>query len=115
MRELISHSSDALDKIMMTILQFFFLDEVQGRRVNKISTSAVLVPVSQAIRGLYAAGEVTGSAHGNNRLGGNLLLDCAGFGRVAGVACAKYMLGEKLKRRHYMNCQPGVSQAIWRL
>ena len=35
--------------------------------------------------------------HGNNRLGGNSLLDCVVFGRVAGKACAKYMLGDKMK------------------
>jgi len=59
--------------------------------------SAVLGPDSQAIRGLYAAGEVAGGVHGNNRLGGNSLLDCVVFGRVAGAACAQYMLGDKLK------------------
>merc|ERR1712054_722695 len=35
------------------------------------------------IPGLYAAGEVAGGVHGNNRLGGNSLLDCVVFGRVA--------------------------------
>merc|ERR1712107_416946 len=59
--------------------------------------SAVLGPDSEAIRGLYAAGEVAGGVHGNNRLGGNSLLDCVVFGRVAGAACAKYMLGDKVK------------------
>lgn len=36
-----------------------------------------LVPV----RGLYAAGEVTGGVHGANRLGGSSLLECVVFGR----------------------------------
>ena len=36
------------------------------------------------IDGLYAAGEVTGGVHGSNRLGGNSLLECVVFGRVAG-------------------------------
>uniref|UniRef100_A0A0K0DY49 fumarate reductase (NADH) n=1 Tax=Strongyloides stercoralis TaxID=6248 RepID=A0A0K0DY49_STRER len=36
-----------------------------------------------AIRGLYAAGEVTGGVHGNNRLAGNSLLECVVFGRAA--------------------------------
>merc|ERR1712134_244535 len=35
----------------------------------------------QGIKGLYAAGEVAGGVHGNNRLGGNSLLDCVVFGR----------------------------------
>merc|ERR1719335_2042706 len=49
---------------------------------------------NKAIPGLYAAGEVAGGIHGNNRLGGNSLLDCVVFGRVAGLAAAKYILGE---------------------
>merc|ERR1712137_358158 len=32
-----------------------------------------------------------------NRLGGNSLLDCVVFGRVAGKAAAKYMLGDGVK------------------
>merc|ERR1711971_91211 len=35
----------------------------------------------EKIPGLYAAGEVAGGVHGNNRLGGNSLLDCVVFGR----------------------------------
>ena len=37
-----------------------------------------------AIPGLYAAGEVTGGVQGENRLGGNSLLDVLVFGRIAG-------------------------------
>ena len=36
------------------------------------------------IRRLFAAGEVTGGVHGANRLGGNSLLECVAFGRIAG-------------------------------
>ena len=36
------------------------------------------------IEGLYAAGEVTGGVHGNNRLGGNSLLECTVFGSIVG-------------------------------
>merc|ERR1712161_145338 len=46
----------------------------------------------KAISGLYAAGEVAGGIHGNNRLGGNSLLDFVVFGRVAGRHCAKHMM-----------------------
>ena len=46
------------------------------------------------IAGLSAAGEVTGGVHGNNRLGGNSLLDCVVFGRVAGRFCADWMFGK---------------------
>merc|ERR1719156_378406 len=49
------------------------------------------------IQGLYAAGEVAGGVHGNNRLGGNSLLDCVVFGRVAGKHAALAMLGDDAK------------------
>ena len=59
--------------------------------------SACIGSNNLAIPGLYAAGEVAGGVHGNNRLGGNSLLDCVVFGRVAGKAAAKYMLGADMK------------------
>jgi len=40
------------------------------------------------IPGLFGAGEVTGGVHGNNRLGGNSLLECVVFGRLAGQHAA---------------------------
>ena len=46
---------------------------------------------STPIRGLYAAGEVTGGVHGNNRLAGNSLLECLVFGRLTGEAATKYL------------------------
>jgi succinate dehydrogenase/fumarate reductase flavoprotein subunit len=55
----------------------------------------------KALPGLYVAGEAAGGVHGNNRLGGNSLLDCVVFGRVAGRACAKYMFGADGKFRSY--------------
>merc|ERR1711879_418237 len=45
------------------------------------------------IPGLYVAGEAAGGIHGNNRLGGNSLLDCVVYGRVAGKAAVKYTAG----------------------
>lgn len=36
------------------------------------------------IRGLWAAGEITGGIHGDNRLGGSSLLECVVIGRIAG-------------------------------
>jgi flavocytochrome c len=59
--------------------------------------SRVLDTKKQVIPGLYAAGEVAGGVHGNNRLGGNSLLDCVVFGRVAAEDAAKYMLGDAVK------------------
>ena len=36
------------------------------------------------VPGLYCAGEITGSVHGSNRLGGNAIVDFTVFGRIAG-------------------------------
>ncbi|KUJ10095.1 Flavocytochrome c [Mollisia scopiformis] len=47
------------------------------------------------IRGLWAAGEVTGGVHGENRLGGSSLLECVVFGRVVGEQAAKFVKGEE--------------------
>lgn len=38
----------------------------------------------QIIPGLFAAGEITGSVHGENRMGGNGIADAITFGRIAG-------------------------------
>jgi len=62
--------------------------DADSRVVKKVGNNMV------AIDGLYAAGEIAGGVHGNNRLGGNSLLDCVVFGRVAGKHAAMYMLGE---------------------
>jgi len=50
-----------------------------------------------AIPGLFAAGEVAGGVHGNNRLGGNSLLDCVVFGRVAAKEAAAYIRGTAIE------------------
>ena len=43
----------------------------------------------KVIPGLYAAGEVTGGVHGENRLGGNAVADVMVFGRTAGRNAAR--------------------------
>ncbi|ORC83340.1 NADH-dependent fumarate reductase, partial [Trypanosoma theileri] len=40
------------------------------------------------VLGLFGAGEVTGGVHGGNRLGGNSLLECVVFGKIAGDRAA---------------------------
>jgi len=60
--------------------------------------SEVIGANGKPIPGLYAAGEVMGGVHGNNRLGGNSLLDCVVYGRVSGKACAEYLLGSRVKQ-----------------
>jgi len=49
----------------------------------------VLNAEERPIKGLWAAGEVTGGIHGENRLGGSSLLECVVFGRIAGDQVAK--------------------------
>ena len=56
----------------------------------QINTDAeVLDKNGKVIPGLYAAGEVTGGIHGENRLGGNAVADCMAFGCTAGRNAAK--------------------------
>ena len=45
-----------------------------------------------SIQGLYAAGECAGGPHGADRLGGNLMVTCQGFGEIAGTSAAEYAL-----------------------
>ena len=44
----------------------------------------VLNENNEIIPGLHAAGEVSGGVHGDNRLGGNSLLECTVFGTIVG-------------------------------
>ncbi len=61
----------------------------------KIDTNASVVNTKgKAIKGLYAAGEVTGGVHGKNRLGGNSISETITFGRIAGESAAKRVLGK---------------------
>ena len=57
-----------------------------GLRINE--KAQVLDKAGEAIPGLYAAGEVTGSTHGTNRLGSNAYTDIIVFGRIAGREAA---------------------------
>jgi len=55
-----------------------------------INTKAeVLDSNGKAIKGLFAAGEVTGGVHGANRLGGNAVADIIVYGRQAGKSAAE--------------------------
>jgi len=64
-----------------------------------VTTDGEVVGKEGPIKGLYAAGECAGGIHGNNRLGGNSLLDCVVFGRVCGRAACKYTFGADNKFR----------------
>ncbi|KAL0468176.1 FAD binding domain-containing protein [Neurospora intermedia] len=51
--------------------------------------SSELGEKQKPIQGLWAAGEITGGIHGDNRLGGSSLLECVVFGRIAGAEAAE--------------------------
>lgn len=53
-----------------------------GLKIN--DHSEVLDTNGNVIKGLYAAGEVTGGIHGANRIGGNAVVDICVFGNIAG-------------------------------
>lgn len=56
----------------------------------KIDTNAHVIDKNGSIiKGLYAAGEVTGGIHGINRLGSNAIADIMVFGRTAGKNAAE--------------------------
>lgn len=58
-----------------------------GLKIN--TTTHVMNTEGSAIKGLYAAGEVTGGIHGANRIGGNAVTDIIVFGRIAGKTAAE--------------------------
>lgn len=59
-----------------------------GVRIN--TNAEVLGKNGRPIKGLYAAGEVTGGIHGANRIGGNAVADITVFGKIAGENAATY-------------------------
>ncbi|ACB86031.1 flavocytochrome c [Natranaerobius thermophilus] len=58
-----------------------------GIKINE--EAQVIDTEGEIIEGLYAAGEITGGIHGNNRLGGNAIADLIVFGRIAGDNVSK--------------------------
>ena len=58
-----------------------------GLKIN--TDTQVIAKDGKPIPGFYAAGEVTGGVHGNNRLGGNSISETITFGRIAGANAAK--------------------------
>jgi len=71
----------------------------------------VITGDNKPIPGLYAAGEVAGGVHGRNRLGGNSLLDCVVFGRVAGATAARALLQDRVQKSVAPAATAGVGRA----
>lgn len=62
----------------------------------KIDPQAQVVNTDgEVIPGLYAAGEVTGGIHGENRLGSAAMADITVFGRISGTNAAQFALENK--------------------
>jgi len=56
----------------------------------RINTKAEVLDIEgESIKGLYAAGEVTGGIHGACRLGSCAISECLVFGRIAGENAAR--------------------------
>jgi len=68
-----------------------------------------------SVRNLYAAGECAGGQHGANRPGGNALLDCQVFGKIAGANAAqnaKGQPGDKLTEGMIDQCRKSVERTL---
>jgi hypothetical protein len=64
----------------VTPVVHYTMGGVKIDHLGRVLRNNVVVP------NLFAVGEVTGGVHGENRLGGNSLLECAVFGRIIGGA-----------------------------
>ena len=73
----------------------------------KIDEESRVINTTGPIMNLYAAGELAGGVHGRNRLGGNSLLDCVVFGRVAGATAAKDLFAHLLSQARVGGGAPG--------
>lgn len=60
-----------------------------GLKIN--NKTQVLNTDNKVINGLFAAGEIAGGLHGNNRIGGNSIAETVVFGRQVGQQVYKYL------------------------
>jgi flavocytochrome c len=81
-----------------------------GLKIN--TDSECLGAGDKVINGLYGAGEAAGGIHGNNRLGGNSLLDCVVFGRVSGRSAARYLSAVNIKYIESMKAGAGAAAKL---
>ena len=82
--------------IMLASTVFFFVErsDVAGKWRTSMTVAGLVTGIAfwhyLRMSDMNAAGEVTSGVHGNNRLGGNSLLECNVFGRIAGKQALKH-------------------------
>ena len=76
----------------VTPVTHFTMGGVAFNKNAQVLASSLDEDVEKPIPGLWAAGEITGGIHGDNRLGGSSLLECVVYGLIAGEEAAKYAL-----------------------
>jgi len=81
------NADDTFHVAMVTPLVHYCMGGIAANHEAEVVTEG-----DQVIPGLFAAGEVIGGIHGDNRLGGSSLLDCVVYGRIAGKSAARYLL-----------------------
>lgn len=74
----------------VTPVVHFTMGGVVINEKSQVLASQLGAQIPRPVQGLWAAGEVTGGIHGNNRLGGSSLLECVVFGLIAGEQASKY-------------------------
>jgi succinate dehydrogenase/fumarate reductase flavoprotein subunit len=84
-------ASDSFNVAMVGPTVHYTMGGVSANHLAEVCADEKLTTV---VPGLFAAGEVIGGIHGENRLGGSSLLDCVVYGRISGKSAAKYMLNK---------------------
>lgn len=76
-------------------------DPIEISMVHQCSNGGILVDSNAMteVPGLFAAGEAITGTHGADRIGGNMLAQCAVFGRIAGKEAARFSLKEASPER----------------
>merc|ERR1719311_374104 len=99
-------TSDAFHVAIVTPVIHYYMG---GMKIN--TDAEAMGAGDKVIGGLYGTGEAAGGIHGNNRLGGNSLLDCVVFGRVSGRSASRYLSASNIKYIESMKAGAGGAAA----
>ena len=91
-----------------------------GRQVVEIAVFAHAINggvnidehASSTLPGLYAAGEAAGGPHGADRLGGNMMVTCQVFGKIAGENAAEWAAKNKADAHSCMQPSDKIVQIL---